>query len=242
MPQARLWCETFAALVPELVAGEIARAQQWRPAVLEAPFTLTLAEVAAWLRAAGREADADYLVDHPGLVPIEGRIDRVDVARDGSPRAAVIDFKTGRPATAGDVRDGLELQVVLYALAVEAGTVAGLAPAPGGGRWRVDHGGYYGLRADVVGMPRGPQLPPGDDGRETLGQAAATLLRLAVDCLQPGAAFPLVGDANLTERGRKLPCEFCEFRAICRVEERVRDPEVASRLTSMLTGDWRRYT
>jgi ATP-dependent helicase/nuclease subunit B len=242
LPQARLWCETFAALVPDLVAGEIARAAQWRPAVLEAPFTLTLAEVATWLRAAGRDAQADYLTDHPGLVPIEGRIDRLDVARDGSPRAAVIDFKTGRPASAGDVRDGLELQVALYALAVEAGTVVGLEPPPGGGRWQIDHGGYYGLRADMIGLPRGPQLPAGAAGRDILMQAASTLLVLAVDCLQPGAAFPLVREANLPDRGRKLPCEFCEFRAICRVEERVRDPEVAARLTSMLTGDWRRYT
>jgi ATP-dependent helicase/nuclease subunit B len=242
LPQARLWRETFVALVPELVAGEIARAAQWRPAVLEVPFTLTLAEIAAWLRAAGREEDAQYLTELPEPVPIEGRIDRLDLARDGSPRAAVIDFKTGRPATAADVRDGLELQVALYALAVEAGTVHGLAPAPGGGRWRVDHGGYYGLRADAVGLPRGPQLPAGDGGREVLAQAAAILLRLAVDCLQPGCEFPLVREENLSERGRKLPCEFCEFRAVCRVEERLRDGEIASRLTSYLTGDWRRYT
>jgi ATP-dependent helicase/nuclease subunit B len=241
LPQARLWRETFAALVPELVVGEIARAVQWRPAVLEVSFTLTLAEVAAWLRAAGREADAAYLPAEPSLVPIEGRIDRLDIARDGSPRAAVIDFKTGRPPTATDVRDGLELQVVLYALAVEAGTVHGLEPAPGGGRWRIDHGGYYGLRADAIGLPRGPQLPAGDGGREILAQAAATLLRLAVDCLRPGVAFPLVSEENLVARGRKLPCEFCELRAVCRVEERVQDGEVASRLTSFLTGDWRRY-
>ncbi len=241
LPQARLWRETFAALVPELVAGEIARAAQWRPAALEVPFTLTLAELAAWLRAAGHVAEADWLPAEPSQVPIEGRIDRLDVARDGSPRAAVIDFKTGRPATATEVRDGAELQVALYALAVEAGTVHGLEAAPGGGRWRVDHGGYYGLRADTVGLPRGPQLPPGDAGRETLAQTAATLLRLAVDCLQPGVAFPLVREENLLERGRKLPCEFCEFRAVCRVEERVREGEVASRLTSFLTGDWRRY-
>ncbi len=242
LPQARLWRETFAALVPELVAVEIARAAQWRPAALEVPFTLTLAEVAAWLRAAGRDAEAAYLPPAPHPVPIEGRIDRLDLARDGSPRAAVIDFKTGRSPTAADVRDGLELQVVLYALAVEAGTVRGLEPAPGGGRWRVDHGGYYGLRADAVGMSRGPQLPAGDDGRETLINAAAMLLRLAVDCLQPGVALPLVREEDLIERGRKLPCEFCEFRSVCRVEERVREGEVASRLTSFLTGDWRRYT
>ncbi len=242
LPQARLWRETFAALVPEIVAGEIARAVAWRPAVLEAPFTLTLDQVAAWLRAAGRDEDTACLPPSSIPVPIEGRIDRLDLARDGSPRAAVIDFKTGRTASAADVRDGLELQVALYALAVEAGTVHGLEPAPGGGRWRIDHGGYYGLRADALGMPRGPQLPAGDGGREILGQAASMLLHLAVDCLQPGVAFPLVSETNLTERGRKLPCEFCEFRAVCRVEERVRDGEVASRLTGFLTGDWRRYT
>lgn len=241
LPQARLWRETFLAMVPDLVATEVARAAQWRPAVLEVPFTLTLDEVAAWLRTAGHDADADCLPPSFTTVPIEGRIDRLDLARDGSPRAAVIDFKTGRPPTAADVRAGLELQVVLYALAVEAGAVHGLEAAPGGARWRVDHGGYYGLRADAVGMPRGPQLPPGDAGRATLAQAAAILLRLAVACLHPEASFPLVQPAYLAEHGHKLPCEFCEFRAICRVEERVRDGEVASRLTSFLTGDWRRY-
>jgi RecB family exonuclease len=61
---------------------------------------------------------------HPVTIPdtdlrILGRIDRLDLAGDGS-RARVVDYKTGKPRDPGTLEGGKELQRCLYAYAVQA--------------------------------------------------------------------------------------------------------------------------
>ena len=56
----------------------------------------------------------------PGTgLQIQGRIDRLDLAGDGS-KARVVDYKTGKPRDPGTLDGGKELQRCLYAYAVQA--------------------------------------------------------------------------------------------------------------------------
>lgn len=51
--------------------------------------------------------ERDYRA-HLGDIPIKGKIDRIDLASPTSAAATVIDYKTGRPKTEGEIRGGLE--------------------------------------------------------------------------------------------------------------------------------------
>ena len=78
--------------------------------------------------------------DGPGRVRIRGQIDRVDVFQNGDgPFLRVIDYKSGVGQSAKDVAEAVALQLVLYAMVVEAH----LPEAAGA----TDHGvGYWELR------------------------------------------------------------------------------------------------
>jgi DNA helicase II / ATP-dependent DNA helicase PcrA len=60
--------------------------------------------------------------DSPGI-PIKGKIDRIDLERPDSARATIIDFKTGRPKSEGQIRDEADYfrQLVFYAILMEYG-------------------------------------------------------------------------------------------------------------------------
>ncbi len=229
--------QSFLALAPAIVAGEIARAALWRPRVLEAQFRLTLAQVRAWL---GREGDTvEAFPDALAEFPLEGRIDRIDTAADGSAQVAVVDYKTGASPAKKDVASGREPQLALYALAVEMDAVAALPRREDAG-WRVAQGDYYGLRHAGVGWEHVPHLAPGDPGRSAMREAALAILREAGAILDPAVPYALVPEARDPDARGDLPCTICEFAGICRVEERDLGPIVQSRLTAMLGGVWRR--
>ena len=64
--------------------------------------------------------DGSRPVTIPGTdLRIRGRIDRLDIAADGT-RARVVDYKTGRPRDPGTLEGGKELQRCLYAYAVQS--------------------------------------------------------------------------------------------------------------------------
>ncbi|MBI3331701.1 PD-(D/E)XK nuclease family protein, partial [Candidatus Peregrinibacteria bacterium] len=53
-------------------------------------------------------------------IPLKGKIDRLDIAAPDSKRATVIDYKTGRPKTENEIRDGSYFrQLTFYALLLE---------------------------------------------------------------------------------------------------------------------------
>ena len=104
---------------------------------------------------------------------------------------------------------------------------------------RVDHGGYYALRVQSTGLPRTPQLVLDAAGRRVAAAGARLLVAEALRCLDRDEPFGLVPLEGLPG-GRGLPCRVCEFRAVCRLEERPQPPEVATRLATLLTGEWRR--
>lgn len=57
-----------------------------------------------------------------GDIPLKGAIDRIDLAHPDSPRAAIIDYKTGRPQTENEIREGdYHRQLVFYSLLLEEG-------------------------------------------------------------------------------------------------------------------------
>ncbi|HOX24642.1 MAG TPA: PD-(D/E)XK nuclease family protein [Candidatus Krumholzibacteria bacterium] len=230
LPGAAVALRSFLALGPELVAFESARAAVWRPLALEAEFAVTLAAAAAWLATRGVPAPA--VPEALGGVQLRGYIDRVDVRVDGTPFAAVVDYKTGAIPARRRVSDGRDLQLALYALAVEAGTVAGLPAPSGGGGWRVDHAGFYGLSRRGLGLPARPHLQPGDE----LQAGVSAILDQALAILDPAVPYALVPDWKEAEAAGQLPCRACEFRGVCRLEERDGGSALAARVAAMLAA------
>ena len=59
---------------------------------------------------------------HMNDIPLKGKIDRIDLLAPDSTRSRLIDFKTGRPKTESEIRDGNYLrQLTFYALLMEHG-------------------------------------------------------------------------------------------------------------------------
>ncbi len=225
LPGNAVALRSLLALAPSLVAWEIERHRTWLPVALEAPFTVTLGEAADWLAAAGEKPPP--VPDQWRSVVLRGYIDRVDRRRDDPGVGAVIDYKTGERPARKRVTGLRELQVHLYGLAVSAGTVKDMdAPLV------VAHGGYYGLRRDDIGLPGTPHL----DGADELAAGARAILETAVSVLDPAVPFALVPDWREEGTAGKLPCQTCDFRGICRLEERDATPALAARVAMLLTA------
>jgi RecB family exonuclease len=147
-------------------------------------------------------------------VRVGGRIDRLDVGRrDGRTVFVVIDYKTGGPRRFKDVdlRSGRQLQLVLYALAVQRLGLLG----PGSLPWQF---GYWNLRD--TGFAPGPgDKPKGSKRLPSLDEAAwyalVELLEEIVPKLASGmrrGEFPVINsDRNCTGH--------CELSKTCRVAE-----------------------
>lgn len=230
-PDRALWREAFLQLGEPVVAHELDRFAIWRPVGFEVPFELPLARLLEWLRtdlesAADDEALA-LLATLPAELPaaaaavvLEGSIDRLDAGAAGAPRLAVLDFKTGDLHAKKEVARGEELQVLLYAAAVAAG--AELVPGGGGALPAgagIAEGAYYALAPGAVIGAR-VDLPALDgEGRPLLREGAARLVRLACEAAAPDGPFPLVPRAAGGERLSRLPCDRCDWRGVCRLEE-----------------------
>lgn len=228
LPGAAVSLQALLALADDLVEHEARRAEAWTPGALECRFTVTVGQAAAWLS----EASGEPVDDVPQTwraFELSGVLDRVDRRRDGSAAVAVIDYKTGVVPSRTSVRDGRELQIHLYALAVEAGAVEGL-PAAAGSPWRVDHAGYYGLRRLGLGLPAPPHL----DAREDLVGGVRAILSQTLAILDPQTTYALVPQWQSEAASGQLPCRICEVRGICRVEERDTTPALAARLGALL--------
>lgn len=202
LPQLALWENSFLALADDIVSFELERAAAWRPAALEAGFGFTLGQLHDWLGSPDDPAPRD----DESEMRLEGRIDRLDMALDGS-AAMVIDYKTGAPPTAADVRERRELQLPIYAIAALIGG-GDLPPAPA-----VAGGAYYRLGGDAPGFSR-LQLEKDAD----LKEMGATVLAVALEALRCDGPFPLAPG----EWGAADPkaCAYCPFRGVCRYDER----------------------
>lgn len=226
LPVRKLWLDSFGQIVPQLVNWELQRFPQWRPLALEAKFRLPLTRFIDWTRELagelGQNVDLQTNDDLPAYASelhLVGAIDRVDRSLDGSGALAVIDYKTGRLPAAKAVKELEELQVLLYAAAIEAGAL----PSPGGGVLcgPVSEGLYYPLSLDKAGASIKPHFDAGgDDGRHLLLDGAVELTRLSLAAANPDGPFPLIPIERQGGGSAQLPCRHCDLRGLCRLEER----------------------
>ena len=253
IPQRQLWGLIFGTAAPDLVDFEIVRFGSWRPLAVETSFTLTLAELRAWIlreATAQGEDPGDVASLDPALAdfPLRGVIDRVDAAvgsEETAPLPAgdeffVIDYKSGSfVPSAASVISGDELQVILYALAVEAGRVEGvtdwLTARENASAARVVGGAYYGLQTGRLGF-RKPQLNlAGSEGRAVLLAGAREVLATVLSATDPEGRFPLIPGFAAQDAQATLPCRHCRLAGICRLEERGVEPHVQVALRRLMT-------
>ena len=230
LPGSGVSWRALVELAPALVEQELTRHATWRPLALEARFELTLGQAVAWL--AAREDPAPTLSPGQDAVILSGVIDRVDVARDGSPRAVVIDYKTGGVPSRRQVSDGRVLQLALYGLAVEAGGLrTHLDPDRA---WTTAEAGFYLLRAVKTGYQAYIDEP------DALLAGVRAIVDQLLTILDPDRPYALVPDWREAEAAGRLPCHTCEFRGICRLEERDTSDALAARVASLLATTPRR--
>jgi len=229
LPGRVIWLDSFLNLVPALVSYEMERFTQWRPVLLEGRFELALPDLIAWARREAADTEVERslagLEDSAKSVVLTGAIDRIDrylaIPESEGFMACVLDYKTGAVPSVKKVAELEDMQVLLYALAVETGAVD--LPA---GLWRVTEGFYYPIAEDKVGRVGKPHLDARDDaGRQLLVSAALRLIRLSVLAARTGADFPLLVAERQGDGDVNLPCRYCDFRGVCRVEEKTGLPE-----------------
>jgi hypothetical protein len=96
----------------------------------------------------------------------------------------------------------------------------------------VVEGGYYGLRRDGVGLPR---RQPHLAGEAQLVQGVRDILSTVAAILDAETPYALVPDWRVDGTTGRLPCHTCEFRGVCRLEERDATPALAARVAALLT-------
>lgn len=217
LPLRHLWLDSFRRAVSPIVTHEMKRFPDWRPVAVEEQFEMQLGDLATWV--AGQASAFDWdpelpdLSGHAADIVLRGTVDRIDRRRDGTGALCVIDYKTGKIPSAKKVQALDEMQVLLYAAAVEAGGM------PTGGT--VAEGFYYAVNEDKPGRPGKAHLDCADgEGRLLLLQGTARLVELAVSAGDPAGLFPLIPREIAGEGEPRLPCEYCDFRGVCRLEER----------------------
>ncbi len=252
IPVRRLWEVGFARACGALAVWEVERFKRWRPLLLEVNFKLSLGQLRDWLTEEdgrqGTEMPAPVLDTAAAAFLLRGKIDHIDAAVGGAttastpPVLAVIDYKTSAVPTLKSVRAGEELQVALYALAVEAGVVEGLDPPPNSTRRRVAEGAYYKVAEDAAGFGT-PQLDLGTaDDRAVLLAAARVILAGSLAARRHQGPFPLVPSFTAGSAQSRFPCRYCALRSTCRIEERIDaegtviDPATAAALRKMLAA------
>ncbi|MEI6499905.1 MAG: PD-(D/E)XK nuclease family protein, partial [Armatimonadota bacterium] len=149
-----------------------------------------------------------FAITPPSGEPIRlrGRMDRVDLAdQDGERRWVLWDYKTNNGVGKKLVEQGLNLQLAVYAMAVEE-----LFPgeAVGSGLW-----GYYRV-ARPVGWPSRLRREAAGEGPDNLEAAVATAKAKII----AHVAAIRAGHFELTPNEALAPCRFCDFRGTCRVE------------------------
>jgi ATP-dependent helicase/nuclease subunit B len=231
LPLRRLWLDSFRRAVSPIVAHEMKRFPDWRPVAVEEQFEMQLDDLAAWVTREAAvhdwEPDLPELSGHAADIVLRGTVDRIDQHQDGTGALCVIDYKTGATPSAKKVQALDEMQVLLYAAAVEVGGM----PTSGS----VAEGFYYAVNEEKPGRPGKAHLDCADgEGRLLLLQGAARLVELAVSAGDPAGLFPLIPREIAGEGESHLPCEYCEFRGVCRLEERDMPPPAERKLDKLV--------
>lgn len=230
-PLRRLWLGKFLRCVPAIVDVELERCGLWRPIRREHGFEISLARLREGLVTISAAEEAASLVpaaeEGDETIILRGSIDRVDQHVDslGEPQkvVAVLDYKTGKPPAAKSLKDLEDLQIVLYALVLEADEPD----------MRVREGAYYAVDEDQAGPPAKPHLPAG--GRDLLVRGGVELVRMARAAADESAAFDLLPRQRAGLGPSLLPCRWCDLRGVCRLEEKSGLPApVVARLDGLI--------
>jgi ATP-dependent helicase/nuclease subunit B len=233
LPLRHLWLDSFRRAIPAFVDHELARFADWRPVAVEEDFEMKLADLAGWVvtEAAALDWDPELpeISGHAADIVLRGSIDRIDCRQDGTGALCVIDYKTGAPPSPKKVQELDEMQVLLYAAAVEAGGLKTTGT--------VTEGFYYPIREEKTGRPAKLHLDCAEgEGRMLLVQGGARLVELAVSAADPQGTFPLISREISGEGDTRLPCDFCEMRGVCRLEERVLPPAAGRKLDKLVNN------
>ncbi len=182
----------------------------WQPRLMEAVRWIA-AEVATD-RAAGRTI---ALVEQEGKaeiagVTLTGKADRIDRMPDGS--IAIVDYKTGKPPSARQVRNGYALQLGLLGLIAEAGGFAALGPGRVASVFE-----YWSLakKADQFGYRDSPVDPAGKRDKLVSADFTATVL----DQFSAAAAAWLTGDAPFRAEVNPEVASYGDYDQLMRLEE-----------------------
>lgn len=158
-------------------------------------------------------ARGSFALDLPGgeTVKLRGRLDRLDLmdlTEADEQRWVIWDYKTNDGSSAPMIAQALDLQLAVYALAVEQVLYPG--QAAGSQQW-----GYYRAARPVGwgGRLQRKANPEGPDNLELAMQTAREKIAAYVGALRQGD-FPAQPNETLS------PCRYCDFREICRVQAR----------------------
>lgn len=203
LPQRPLWEASFLSMADDLVAYEAERITAWRPAAVEEPFELPLGVLRDWLD------DGTVLSDAEATISLKGRIDRLDVRRDGEPGVMVLDYKTGSAPSSKDIGNGVDLQLACYALAALLAGAGGLSVGED------DFAGeFYMVKRDKVGIRKPVPLTV-----EMLRRDGAAVLETALAMIRCEGPFPLAPGQEGSADPK--PCRYCHLAGVCRRDERL---------------------
>jgi superfamily I DNA/RNA helicase/RecB family exonuclease len=215
--EERVLAEWGVAYAKQWQAYQDAARAIWSGAPVPSLFETAFGHAGGSTEETPEAAKAPCLVIGSGAeaIRIGGRIDRIDVGVvDGRRCFTVIDYKTGnkRAARLDDIASGRDLQLALYALAVERLGLAAKNVRPIGlGYWLVrDDGFVFGLKGDGRG-----NAARFDRLTDELWQSLQSVLHDVVPRLATGiraGSFPVFNeDEDCTSR--------CPFSTICRVNQ-----------------------
>ncbi len=235
LPVRLLWLKSFRQLIPAIIDLELKRAKQWKPVLLEERFELPLVDLDQWTRAMAVQEGVTLkmppLAAHAQNIIIRGTIDRADSSLEESNTYSVLDYKTGRIPAGNDVKSLKDMQLQLYAIALECGAVNTMAPDAS-----VKNGFFYSVTREGIGPLRKQlELEVADgQGRQLMIKAGEELIRLASEAGDPAAEFPLLPAVFDGDIGSHLPCRYCDYRGICRLEERDVGPVIGNMVDEMV--------
>jgi ATP-dependent helicase/DNAse subunit B len=169
--------------------------EQFRPVALECKFGYE--ETAPPLRMPVQE----------DLIPIRGRIDRIDeevgLPAGSTRKFRVVDYKRGTTSLQKDLKTGIELQLPIYALAVERSLFQGA---------RVVAGEYLSVHArKPVGSLFPKRKKANDDGEHDPLTFAEEKISEFVSGIKQGIFTVKPAETKV--------CDYCEHKTICRINE-----------------------
>lgn len=136
-----------------------------------------------------------------GTATIRGAIDRIDIARDedGTVYATVIDYKSGSTAIpADDARKGANIQLPIYALAVQRSIMPGA---------QVTAGHYLGISS-----------AKSNGSLDFRNEKMADLLDVTEQHIRNAVGGVATGDFSVRPYASKA-CKTCDFKPACRITD-----------------------